>query len=60
MLAARCRVHDGACLRLLALQPLQLKFVKFQCVRSLTLFVESNQDGEETTKLSKLVLMGTP
>ena len=39
-------------------QALPLKFVKFQNVRSLTVFIENNQDDEDTTKLSKLVLMG--
>jgi len=39
--------------------PLALKFVKFQNVRSITVFLENNQDDEDTTKLSKLVLMGS-
>jgi len=40
--------------------PLPLKFVKFQCVRSLAIFVESNQDDEDVTKLFKLQLLGSP
>lgn len=33
--------------------------MKFQSVRSLAVFVESNQDDEDATKLFKLQLLGT-
>ena len=38
--------------------PCRLKFVKFQGVNTLSIFVESNQGGEETTKVLKIVLYG--
>mmetsp|Transcript_3294 Transcript_3294/g.6007 ORF Transcript_3294/g.6007 Transcript_3294/m.6007 type:complete len:170 (-) Transcript_3294:138-647(-) len=37
---------------------LSLKFVKFQSVQSITIFIEDNQGDEETTKLNKLQLKG--
>ena len=37
----------------------ELKFVKFQNVDFLTIFIASNQDDEESTALSSLVLYGT-
>jgi hypothetical protein len=37
---------------------LRLKFVKFQNVTQLSVFIESNQGGEETTKVTKVTLMG--
>mmetsp|Transcript_17635 Transcript_17635/g.49302 ORF Transcript_17635/g.49302 Transcript_17635/m.49302 type:complete len:170 (-) Transcript_17635:121-630(-) len=40
-------------------KPLPLKFVKFQSVRSVSVFIESNQDEEETTKLGTLKFMGS-
>lgn len=39
-------------------EPLQLKFVKFQNVNAVTIFIEDNQEDEETTKVMKLQLMG--
>ncbi|XP_047341920.1 PITH domain-containing protein At3g04780 [Impatiens glandulifera] len=36
-----------------------LKYVKFQNVRSLTIFIEDNQSGSEITKIQKIVLYGT-
>uniref|UniRef100_A0A061S3X8 Pith domain-containing protein n=1 Tax=Tetraselmis sp. GSL018 TaxID=582737 RepID=A0A061S3X8_9CHLO len=42
----------------LAGNSIPLKFVKFQSVQSLTIFVEDNQGDEETTKVMKLKLMG--
>eukprot|EP00243_Klebsormidium_subtile_P004922 TRINITY_DN19169_c0_g1_i1.p1 TRINITY_DN19169_c0_g1~~TRINITY_DN19169_c0_g1_i1.p1 ORF type:complete len:176 (+),score=30.46 TRINITY_DN19169_c0_g1_i1:275-802(+) len=39
--------------------PIPLKYVKFQGVRSLTIFVESNQEDEDTTKIQKIVLLGS-
>lgn len=38
--------------------PIALKFVKFQGVRSVTVFVESNQGGGGTTRISKLAFLG--
>ena len=35
-----------------------LKFVKFQNVTSLTVFIQSNQGGEETTALQRLRCVG--
>ncbi|PNH10353.1 hypothetical protein TSOC_002935 [Tetrabaena socialis] len=39
--------------------PIPLKLVKFSNVDSLSVFVESNQGGEETTKLCKIALFGS-
>ncbi|QDZ17705.1 galactose-binding domain-containing protein [Chloropicon primus] len=41
-------------------KPVALKYVKFQKVQSVTVFISSNFDDEDVTKLSKLVLFGTP
>eukprot|EP00242_Pyramimonas_sp_CCMP2087_P008373 CAMPEP_0198210662 /NCGR_PEP_ID=MMETSP1445-20131203/21465_1 /TAXON_ID=36898 /ORGANISM="Pyramimonas sp., Strain CCMP2087" /LENGTH=170 /DNA_ID=CAMNT_0043884783 /DNA_START=57 /DNA_END=569 /DNA_ORIENTATION=+ len=40
-------------------QPIELKFVKFQSVRSITIFIESNQDDEETTRLAHVSFIGS-
>ncbi|KAG5004320.1 hypothetical protein JHK82_028335 [Glycine max] len=40
-------------------KPVLLKYVKFQNVRSLTIFIEDNQSGSEITKVQKIVLHGT-
>ncbi|KAL6989509.1 hypothetical protein U1Q18_015258 [Sarracenia purpurea var. burkii] len=40
-------------------KPVVLKYVKFQNVRSLTIFVEDNQSGSDITKIQKIVLHGT-
>ncbi|TSK72052.1 Thioredoxin-like protein 1 [Bagarius yarrelli] len=37
-----------------------LRYVKFQNVNSVTLFVKSNQGSEETTKINYLTFIGTP
>mmetsp|Transcript_18197 Transcript_18197/g.39797 ORF Transcript_18197/g.39797 Transcript_18197/m.39797 type:complete len:171 (-) Transcript_18197:336-848(-) len=39
-------------------EPIELKFVKFQSVRSIQIFIESNQDDEETTQLSHISFIG--
>ncbi|CAB3992499.1 thioredoxin 1, partial [Paramuricea clavata] len=36
-----------------------LKFVKFQYVQSVTLFIKDNQGGEETTIINSLSFIGT-
>ena len=41
-------------------QPLDLYFVKYQNVRSLQVFVESNEGGDDLTRISKLAVFGTP
>jgi len=41
-------------------KPVSLKFVKFQKVQSVTLFIDANFADEDVTRLSKLVLFGTP
>ena len=41
-------------------KPIPVKFVKFQKVSSVTVFVESNFECEDVTRVSKLVLFGTP
>jgi len=38
----------------------QLRYVKFQNVQSLTLFIKDNQEGEETTQLDYLCIIGSP
>ncbi|KAJ6811315.1 putative F-box protein [Iris pallida] len=40
-------------------KPVILKYVKFQNVRSLTIFIEDNQGGTDITKVQKIVLYGT-
>ncbi|XP_008786046.2 PITH domain-containing protein At3g04780-like isoform X1 [Phoenix dactylifera] len=39
--------------------PVNLKYVKFQSVRSLTIFIEDNQGGNDISKIQKIVLCGT-
>lgn len=41
-------------------KPVNLMFVKFQNVNSLTIFVKDNQAGKDTTRISQLVLIGSP
>ena len=43
----------------LAGEAVSLKFVKFQSVVYLSIFVESNQGGEEVTKVSKIQAIGS-
>ncbi|KAK3006257.1 hypothetical protein RJ639_016883 [Escallonia herrerae] len=40
-------------------KPLVLKYVKFQNVRSLTIFIEDNQSGSDITKVQKIGLYGS-
>ncbi|KAJ7973468.1 PITH domain containing protein [Quillaja saponaria] len=40
-------------------KPVPLKYVKFQNVRSLTIFIEDNQTDSEITKVQKIALHGT-
>ncbi|EOY11104.1 PITH domain-containing protein [Theobroma cacao] len=40
-------------------KPTVLKYVKFQNVRSLTIFIEDNQSGSEITKVQKIALHGS-
>ncbi|KAL1536032.1 PITH domain-containing protein [Salvia divinorum] len=40
-------------------KPVLLKYVKFQNVRSLTIFIEDNQSGSEISKVQKIALFGT-
>nr|DAD19634.1 TPA_asm: hypothetical protein HUJ06_021097 [Nelumbo nucifera] len=40
-------------------KPFTVKYVKFQSVRSLTIFIEDNQCGGDVTKVQKIVLYGT-
>ncbi|XP_051144676.1 PITH domain-containing protein At3g04780 [Andrographis paniculata] len=40
-------------------KPVVVKYVKFQNVRSLTIFIEDNQSGSEITKVQKIVLYGS-
>lgn len=41
-------------------EPVQLRYVKFQSVNSLNIFVVNNQGDEETTQIQKIALYGTP
>lgn len=41
-------------------KPVQLKYVKFQTVNSLTIFVENNQGGKDTTRINQIILIGSP
>ncbi|KAG2694088.1 hypothetical protein I3843_08G120100 [Carya illinoinensis] len=40
-------------------KPIVLKYVKFQNVRSLTIFIEDNHSGSDITKVQKIALFGT-
>lgn len=40
-------------------KPVTLKYVKFQNVRSLTIFVEENQEATDVTRVQKLALVGS-
>ena len=40
--------------------PITLKFVKFQNVQNLQLFIKDNQSGDEITQLDYLGVIGTP
>nr|GMC84945.1 PITH domain-containing protein At3g04780 [Ipomoea batatas]GMC88851.1 PITH domain-containing protein At3g04780 [Ipomoea batatas] len=40
-------------------KPVTLKYVKFQNVRSVTIFIEDNQSGTDITKVQKILLYGT-
>uniref|UniRef100_A0A0A8YDW1 PITH domain-containing protein n=1 Tax=Arundo donax TaxID=35708 RepID=A0A0A8YDW1_ARUDO len=40
-------------------KPVTLKYVKFQNVRSLTIFIEDNQSGSDVSKIQKIALYGT-
>ncbi|KAF3454335.1 hypothetical protein FNV43_RR04782 [Rhamnella rubrinervis] len=40
-------------------KPIVLKYVKFQNVRSLTIFIEDNQSGSDITKVQKIILYGS-
>lgn len=37
-----------------------LKYVKFQSVSNVQLFIETNQDNSDVTRIDKLGLFGTP
>ncbi|GMH32214.1 hypothetical protein BSKO_00048 [Bryopsis sp. KO-2023] len=39
--------------------PVDLRFVKFQQVNTLTFFIESNQGDEDTTKITKIIIYGS-
>ena len=40
--------------------PVEVRYVKFQNVNSLTIFVKDNQTGKETTRITQLTLIGSP
>lgn len=40
--------------------PVQLKYVKFQNVQSILIFVVNNQENTETTVIQELKLIGSP
>ncbi|OCH95216.1 DUF1000-domain-containing protein, partial [Obba rivulosa] len=46
------QVRDG--------KPVPLRFVRFQAVNTLHIFVESNQGGEEQTRIDAIDVFGTP
>lgn len=41
-------------------KPVQLKYVKFQNVNSLTIFVKDNQTNKDTTRITQILLIGSP
>lgn len=40
--------------------PVQLRYVKFQNVQNLQIFVKDNQSGTETTQIDYLSIIGAP
>ncbi|CAL9129684.1 unnamed protein product [Musa textilis] len=40
-------------------KPVTVKYVKFQNIRSLTIFIEENQGGSDVTKVQKIAFLGT-
>lgn len=40
--------------------PIQLRFVKFQNVQNLQIFVKDNQEGTETTQIDYVSVIGSP
>lgn len=41
-------------------EPVQLKYVKYQNVNSLTIFVKDNQTGKDTTRINQITFIGSP
>lgn len=41
-------------------KPIHLKYVKFQNVNSLTIFVKDNQTGKDTTRITEFLPIGSP
>jgi thiol-disulfide isomerase/thioredoxin len=41
-------------------KPVALKYVKFQNVRNVTVFIKDNQGGEEQTEIKRFMFLGTP
>lgn len=41
-------------------KPIQLKYVKFQTVNSLTIFVKDNQTNKDTTRINEIIFIGSP
>ncbi|THU48037.1 hypothetical protein C4D60_Mb09t22000 [Musa balbisiana] len=39
--------------------PVTVKYVKFQNIHSLTIFIEDNQGGSDVTKVQKIAFLGT-
>lgn len=62
------RAESGEAVQTLELTPahlsgkelLELRFVKFQNVQSLQIFVENNQDGSDVTRVDNISLFGSP
>ncbi|XP_020407319.2 thioredoxin-like protein 1 isoform X1 [Zea mays] len=52
-------IEMGLGLSFLQNKLLPLKYVKFQNVRSLTIFIEDNQSGSDVSKIHKIALYGT-
>jgi hypothetical protein len=40
--------------------PVNLRFVKFQNVQNMQLFIKNNQSGSETTQIDHLAILGSP
>ncbi|KAF2358305.1 PITH domain [Trinorchestia longiramus] len=39
---------------------LKLKYVKFQNVQNLTIFIQDNQSGDEVTRVNSIQVIGSP
>lgn len=59
MLCFRINIDSATCVVVISFDDdYACRFVKFQNVNALTIFIESNQGDEDTTKVSKIQILG--